>query len=461
MRTSRTILTTVLLGIGAIALIAANVGVWVQRDIYDTDGFVSTTDEVFRDDDVQAAIAERFATRLYESSNLEARLREELPDGLKFLAIPLANQIRQFLDDAALRVLERERVQDLLEVALRKAHEEVRRVIDSDSVDIESDSVVIDLRPVLDEVVSDIGLQDQLQGGGAAEGTLLDRLQLPEDAGRFEIENAAAAWTFRIARYGEEIIWITTGVAVALLVLAVLVALNRPRALGIAGILVALVGAISLLSLVPVRMYVEDNARSEDAALSIVNIVTEQFQLQSFILVAAGIAIACVAFLFGGSRLAVALRNQVRGRSDPQAPFTEVARGYATPLRVAGFGIAAVLLLAWPEPTTRVYVTLLVLLAVYLLGVWLLTSDMPAASDTRARAGDLWSRYFVTSSSRTGAATAGWVGAHAGVLRLAGVGLALLVLLVLPEVTIGLFVAVIALLFVYLAGVDLLSHSRS
>ena len=62
----RQLIVTVLLVIGGILSVVASFGVWAERTVYDEDGFVSTVDAVFDDEDVQEVLALRLADATYE-----------------------------------------------------------------------------------------------------------------------------------------------------------------------------------------------------------------------------------------------------------------------------------------------------------------------------------------------------------------------------------------------------------
>jgi hypothetical protein len=162
--------------------------------------------------------------------------------------------------------------------------------------------------------------------------------------------------------------------------------------------------------------------------------------------------------LAGNTRLAVAIRGQVRrsAAGPGQESLADVIRERAAVLRVAGLISGALLLVAWPDPSARVYVSVLALLALYLGVVWAISSDSDRAQDVRKRAGDAWQRYFV--SRPVAAEGAGrfsiWIIARAMWLRVVGIVVAVVLLLIWPSLTVGSIVAVVALLLAYLAGID-------
>jgi hypothetical protein len=122
-----------------------------------------------------------------------------------------------------------------------------------------------------------------------------------------------------------------------------------------------------------------------------------------------------------------------------------------------GLVLAAVALIAWPDSSTRVAITVIALLALYLSALWLLTSESGWAVSLRARAAAYWDD--ATSDARARAETE-----HSTIMRLLveriawlrilGITVAVLVLVAWPSPGIGVFIVVIALTLLYLALVD-------
>jgi hypothetical protein len=450
MTTARGVTALLLLVIGTLLAIGANVGLWVDRTVYDTDGFVSTTQEVFQDEEVQALLARELADTLIRDGNLESRLYEELPRGLKFLALPLTDALADYVERLALRILGSDRFEAVYERALTTLHQQLMRVINSsDLISSESGTLVIDLRPLLDALLEEIGLDESTLGGD--EG-IIRNVELREDAGRFVIEDSAIAWTYRIARYGDDIIELLIVAVVVVFALAFVVAPRRRAALSRTGIALVFVGFISLVVLVPVRMFASRLMEEGEAVLSVIAIISGPFRTQSFVLIGVGVVFVAVAFVLGESRLAVSLRSTARRREG--ASFGALAREHGGQLRAIGIVVGVIALIAWPEPTPRVQVTILAILGAYLLALWALTGESSWARSVREQGGAMASSYF---GAPEGVEDIGWVGAHAGMLRLIGVALALVGLILIPSLTFGTLVSIALLLLAWIAAVEWLS----
>ncbi|HET9201426.1 MAG TPA: hypothetical protein VFO84_10705 [Dehalococcoidia bacterium] len=420
-----------LIVLGGVLLFVANAGLWVDREIYDSDNFVETTNQVFEDEDIQAAMADRLTARLVAAADISNRLDEELPERLRVLALPIASAAEDFIHDAVVRILESDGFARLRTRILEVFHENLIRVIEDDNNLLSTDSgtLTIDLRPVLQEVAADLGVD--------ADSPLVARLDLPEDAGIIEVNQEAFAWSYAIAALFQELIIFVIVAAVICMALAVLIARNRRSALRNVGIAIAVVGILTLIGLAIGRYAIGEVAENADAARNLFDIVGQTWQNQSFALVVIGLLVLLGLFLTGESAMAASLRNAGRAavRGDAAAPETrEALRGYAPILRAIGLVTAALLLIVWPEPTTRFYITVVILAMLYLMMLSLLTSESPWAERTRAA---------VASWLEDGAASG--TGRHVALVRVLAVGIAALLLVLLPSVSFGTVIVIVAL----------------
>jgi hypothetical protein len=485
MKLARNLIAGLLLLFGALFAFGGNVGLWVDRTVYDTDGFTSTVTDTLNDDDVQLVIAERFTDRLIAESELEVRVQQQLPTGLGFLALPLTDAVHDFLVRVSLRIMNNERIDGLVETAVRGLHTTLINVIEDENVETNRGQLVINLRPILESVVEEVSgrevtipeepisedVLDQLPPDvreliESREGGLLSDLRLSEDAGQFVIEDKAVSWVYTIARYGDEVVWYVIAIAIGLIVLSVVVATDRRSMIRNVGIMLVVVGVISLALLIPVRLAGQEFARSPDAALAIINNISENFRYQSFAMIGIGLCAAIGAVLAGPTRLARGLRSSVSrsasGASGESLPG--LVREHAGLFRLVGLVVGALLLIAWPDPTARVYVTVLGLLAVYLGAIWVASSDSESAQRVRQRGSELWQQHFAAPAVPSSEGTPSrldWFVARAAWLRIIGIALAVILLLVWPSPTWGSVIALVALLLVYLAAIEFVADRRA
>jgi hypothetical protein len=431
---------------GGVLLFVANAGIWVDREVYDSDNFVSTTNEIFEDPEVQAVMAERLTNRLVAAADLSGRLNEELPERLTFLALPITEAARDFIHDIVVRVLESDRFAQLRTRVLEIFHTNLIRVIenDNDLLSTDSGTLTIDLRPVLQEVADQLGLSE--------DSALVARLDLPEDAGVIEVNQGAIAWSYAIAAAFQELIIIVLVAAVVCMAIAVIIARERRKTLRNVAIAVAAVGLITLIGLAISRYIIGEVAQSTDAARNLFDIVAATWQNQSFALLILGLLILLGLFLTGDSRLAVSLRDAGRaaatGDSAPEA--TTAMRGYVPVLRAAGLVAAGFLLIVWPDPTTRLYITVIAFTALYFVLLALLTSEAPWAENARR---------VVVNWLQDGAGAG--AERQVALLRVAGISAAILLIAFLPSISFGTVVVIVALTAIFFVAVGWLSARQT
>jgi hypothetical protein len=124
-------------------------------------------------------------------------------------------------------------------------------------------------------------------------------------------------------------------------------------------------------------------------------------------------------------------------------------------LRFLILGIGAAALVVWPDPSTRGVFTVLGLGALSLVAVTIVASESERAASIRS--------FFVTTLQGTSgskdhiSATGplGFIATHAAWFRAGGLMAGVVALVVWPSFSLGAFIFVLALAFLYLAAIDL------
>ncbi|MCI0843663.1 MAG: hypothetical protein J4N36_07865, partial [Chloroflexi bacterium] len=221
----------------------------------------------------------------------------------------------------------------------------------------------------------------------------------------------------------------------------------------------------------PVRELSTDALASTEAgkaaAKATYDVFLRSFQRQQLFVLLIGVGMAVGGSLSLDRRIIAAVRSRVGG----PAPTTEDPGqvGWVTEnvrqLRIGGLGIAALLLIAWPDPSTRFVITLLVLTGLYLIALTAASSDADWAVSVRSRAADLWERYMrVPEEAGDGEGDSSFMGllaSRAPWFRTLGVVLGVAFLIFLPSLTFGTFVLIISLEFLYLAAIDMIVNRAS
>ena len=447
----RTVAVAILLALGALFAFSANATAWANRTIFDTDTFVRTVDDVLQEPEVQAELADRLTTRLMVRADVEQRLSDRADGNLQFLVPSLVDATRNLIYNAILRALQSDRFQAIYERALTTVHAQLIAILEDDSaLQFNGDSIVIDLGEILTAIVQDLGL-DRVEG-------LLENADIPEDAGQIVlVEDASnASLIAELAKLHNTIVWFVIGLAIAAFGLAILISKDRRGTTRTVGYTLIVVGILAAVALVGIRQVAKAFAQNGTVAGVAFDQLVEGFRAQSFAVVLAGLLIGGLAALFGPTALARAVRGGLRRDSSVmnEGLRTEL-RQNATALRVGGLAIGALVLLGWPDPSTRVYVTLFAIIAAYLVAIWIATSNSDTATNARDRVASGWTNAFSdrAGESRYGGVR-GWIFRYGGILRLIGLLIALALLLFWPGLSIAGAAVIIGLALLYFAAVE-------
>jgi Short C-terminal domain len=163
--------------LGSVLAFFSVFAIWTERQAFDTDDWVETSDDLIADETIRAAVADYLVDQLYENVDVEQELEDILPGDFKDLAGPASGGLRQVAGEGAERVLETSTAQTLWQEANRTAHEELVAVLEDEKEGVSTDEgeVTLDLAELVTNLAQEVGIGAQL-----AE-------QLPEDAGQVTI----------------------------------------------------------------------------------------------------------------------------------------------------------------------------------------------------------------------------------------------------------------------------------
>ncbi len=367
--------TRALVALAAILLVIGALGVWVNRVVLDTPTFTDTSGKALQDPVVQQAVSTYLVDQVYANVDVAAQLQAVLPDAAKPLAVPAAAGLRDFADRAALRALSSPQVQDLWTVASRQASRALVATVEGreGAIGTANGQVTLNLQPLADQVANRTGI-----GGRLANA-------IPPGTGNVVLLKSDQLKTAQsVANVLRVIGDVTIVVVVILLAIAVWIAPDRRWAVRTSafGLLAA------ALALIFVRRVLGDQIISSlvasdsirPAAHQIWWIATEQLRLITTTVLFVGLVGLLGAILAGAGRRATA----IRGAMAPYLKEPAIAYGTLT--------LVVLLLLAWsPTPAARNPLTIVVLLAMAVLGLEALRRQTAREFPDAERGGLSWS----------------------------------------------------------------------
>jgi hypothetical protein len=347
----------ILVVIGVLLAVVSLLAGYIRFQGLDTETVQGTAGDLIADDEIREQVAASLVEQLYANVDVAAELEERLPPDQQGLAGPVAAGLREFADRAAIRMLERPRVQALWVNTVTRAHTQLINVLEDETgpLSTEDGSVVLDLQPLviqLGERVAVVGDVTERLGPDAGRVEIMEATQLETAQDLTQLLKTLGTWLWLLplALWGIAL-WIARGRRRSIL---------RTIAIGtiLAGLLVLVVrritGSFLVEELVP-------STAVQPAVQDAWDILTAQLRDGGLTFLGLGVIVLVAVWLVGPSASGVSVR---RGLA-PYLARPEIAYG------VAG---ALFLLLLWWSPTVQTTrVQLMVAAALVLaLGVELL-----------------------------------------------------------------------------------------
>ncbi|MCW2982681.1 MAG: hypothetical protein JWR63_251 [Conexibacter sp.] len=289
----------ILLSLACVVAIVAALGAWADRQLLDTDEWVSTSGQLLRDPAVQAATAAYLSDQVVDTPQVTAQIRDALPPRLAPLAGPLTAGAGELAERTVKRVISSGAFATVWDTTNRRAHDQLVAAVDDQDGVLASRGVVLDLRPELGVLAERIGVAPGATG---------------PDHGRVRILGGQALDTVRTAvRILRDVRWGALALLVVLLVAGVALSGDRARGLGGAG--VALV--LAALGILVVRRlagtYVVDQVSAhgagQPAAAATWRIATSLLASIAVTALVFGLLLALGAWLASGAGWARAVRR--------------------------------------------------------------------------------------------------------------------------------------------------------
>jgi hypothetical protein len=190
-RRVRRVVAVVLVVVTTIVFTVAVVGVWTRRNALNTDKWVETVGPIAEDPAVQQALGSWITTELMTAIDPETFFESVLPEQGQALAGPLTSALRGFVNDRVDTFLASDTFQRLWVEINRRAHTRVVAVLEGDTgnLQIENGKVDLNLIPVLNTILAEIGKASPEIFGRTVDLPAVSVDDIPEDAVS-KVENA-------------------------------------------------------------------------------------------------------------------------------------------------------------------------------------------------------------------------------------------------------------------------------
>jgi len=398
-----------LLFVAALCTVLAVVVAWARDKVVPTESFVATADAVIEQPAVQQRIANEITTQVFAQQQVQEAIAEVIPERLAAFEGPIVSAAKSGLTQALLFVLGSQAFEKVFDGALTSMHEDL---VNGQDLQLSlSDAQGLFGNGALAGRVSQV---ESLIPDKFTSITVLQKSQAPYLYQAFDLLQSVPAW-----------LWI---IALVLFALALVVSRDRRGTLMSGALTIAVLGLLLVLAGVVGRQIALGSlpaGANPDVFKSTLDIVVSGLRSSVIWTVVIAVVVAVVAFAWGRLGLVRAIRRagsaaseKAHAASDRRAearvaegaggdeavPEPAPATHWRTALgerlaafwheweverRLAEAGVvvrrnlrawnaggviaAAVLLLVWPTPTTKVVIWMVALAGVYLGVLQLLT----------------------------------------------------------------------------------------
>jgi hypothetical protein len=157
---TRRVLAVVLVVLTSIVVTVSVTAVWARRNALNTDRWVRTVGPIAEEPAVQQALGRYITDQAMTAIDPQELFESALPERGQILAAPLTSALRGFVNDQVDSFLASDTFQRLWVQINERAHQRVVQVLEGDlppSLQIEGNDVVLNVVPVLNQVLARIG----------------------------------------------------------------------------------------------------------------------------------------------------------------------------------------------------------------------------------------------------------------------------------------------------------------
>jgi hypothetical protein len=261
----------ILLIVGLIAVLPADILIWANRTITNTDNYVTTITPIIHEASVQKAITKGTSTAIFNSADIQGYVTSILPDRAQPLAAPITSQVKSYTTSAISKIVASDQFATVWANVNRRGQERFMDVAKNSN-----GSPDVDVSRLYGFV------SQQLQGTSLA---FLAGKQLPPKVGDIQVATVPALEKIpHFIATLSDLRWVSLGLAVGLLILALALATDRRKMavrIGVGWMIMVIVGVNPLY-------------------------------LQSVILFLIGAVTAIIGWLLGPARVATAARTAMQ-----------------------------------------------------------------------------------------------------------------------------------------------------
>jgi hypothetical protein len=182
---TRGVVAVVLVVVTSIVVTVSVTAVWARRNALNTDRWVRTVGPIAEEPAVQQALGGYITDQAMTAIDPQELFESALPERGQILAAPLTSALRGFVNDQVDSFLASDTFQRLWVQINERAHRRVVQVLEGDlppSLEIQGNDVVLNVVPVLNEVLARIGERSPEIFGRTVDLPTVTVDEIPEEA---------------------------------------------------------------------------------------------------------------------------------------------------------------------------------------------------------------------------------------------------------------------------------------
>jgi hypothetical protein len=329
---ARTALAVFFVVVGALLAPVSVISVWARNTVTNTDQYVATVQPLASDPAIQDAVSTNITNAIDAQINIPALLAETLPPQAQALQGPISGAVKNFISTTVSKAVTSAQFTKIWTTANRVAHAQLVAALEGKSsagVSINSGKVTVDLSQLVTQVKQQLSaagltivnkIPDNLIHGNV---TVYQSNSVTELQSGFSLLNSLGVWLPIIA--------------LACLVIGVLLATGRRRAIAWAAFGILLTTVVFAIAFVAVRhayLNALPASVSQAAGSAAFNILTRFLRQSAQALIAFAAIVWIVAFVSGPARGAGTLRRGVSSGVGHLGDHVERAGLLPGPVRV-------------------------------------------------------------------------------------------------------------------------------
>jgi hypothetical protein len=391
-RRSRAVISWILIVLASLLIPISVISAWAIRTVTNTDQYVATMSPLARDPVIVDHLADRATDALFSTGVVQNKVTDVLGPKAKPIITPIVSEVKTYVHGLALKVFESPKFGQLWDALNRHTHEALVSVLEGKHNALlqkieKNGKIVLNVSPTLQTIIDKanargITLFNPLKavlskGDNGLSVTIVSTEQVSKYSGYFNL----------LVKLG----WWVPVIAVVLGILAIVVAVERRRALLRVAVGVALFTLVILALLAVGRNIflnkVVQHSYRQDVSAAVWDTLLRYLKTDFRWMLLVSVLVALVAWVFGPARWAVAIRSAFvrawrwvagqthelsRKTGDAAAESSGARRTagwvaeHVNALRIVGVVVAAGFLLFGGNLTGWSLLVIVIVLAVYL-----------------------------------------------------------------------------------------------